>query len=91
MSRDKKRKSHKINTLGWLKQLEEVENAPGKKRKTVQFWKKILKEASLDWAAVGRLSSDKGEWKKVIMDKMVPITKGRNVTAIITYSSKKRK
>ena len=35
----------KAMTLGWLQDLEQYEKMPGKKWKTILFWKKLLKEA----------------------------------------------
>ena len=55
----------KVAVLGWYKKLEGVSKAPGKKRKTVLFWKRILSEASIDWTDVGRLESDRSRWKKL--------------------------
>ena len=36
-------------TFGWMEELESVEKVPGKKRKTVLFYKKLVKEAGLDY------------------------------------------
>ena len=49
----------KIATLGWLEELEEHEKRPGKKRKTVLYWKRLLKEAGIDWTKIGMLTKDR--------------------------------
>ena len=38
----------KVAVLGWYKKLEGVSKSPGKKRKTVLYWKRILSEAEID-------------------------------------------
>ena len=54
----------KVAVLGWYKNLEGVSKAPGKKRKTVLFWKRILSEAGL------RLAGDRSRWKKLVKQRM---------------------
>ena len=60
----------KVAVLGWYKKLEGVSKAPGKKRKTVLYWKRILSEAEIDWTDVGRLASDRIGWKKLVKERM---------------------
>ena len=60
----------KVAVLGWYKKLEGVNKAPGKKRKTVLYWKRILSEAGIDWTDVGRLASNRSGWKKLMKDRM---------------------
>ena len=44
--------------------------APGKKRKTELYWKRILNEAGIDGTDVGRLASDRSGWKKLVKETM---------------------
>ena len=60
----------KMAVLGWYKKLEGVSKAPGKKRKTVLYWKRILSEEGIAWTDVGRLASDKSRWKKLVRERM---------------------
>ena len=55
----------------WVAQeLEGISKAPGKKKKTVLFWKRILSEAGIDWTDVGRLASDRSGWKRLERERM---------------------
>ena len=60
----------KVAVFGMYKKLEGVNKAPGKKRKTVLYWKRILSEAGIDWTDVGRLASDRSGWKKLVKERM---------------------
>ena len=60
----------KAVTLGWLEDLEEHEKLPGKKRKTVLYWKNILKEAGIDHTRINSLTSDRKNWKSIINKRM---------------------
>ena len=56
--------------LGWMEELEEMDKVPGRKRKTVLFWKKTLKEAAIDWTCIGKLSQDRKEWRAIIRERI---------------------
>ena len=60
----------KAVTLGWLVDLEGKEKQPGKKRKTILYWKKLLKEAGIDWTRIEALTKVRKEWKQVVRDRM---------------------
>ena len=60
----------KAVTLGWMEQLEEIEKCPGRKRKTVRYWRKIVKEAGIDWTKAGALAADRDGWKKMVEERM---------------------
>ena len=60
----------KAATLGWVRDLEGVKKVPGKKRKTVLYWKKLLKEAGMDWTKVGELTKDRKVWKALVKERM---------------------
>ena len=59
----------KAACLGWMKDLEEHDKVPGKKRKTVLYWKKTLKEAAIDWTKIGNLAQDRKEWKSRVRER----------------------
>ena len=46
----------KAVTLGWLEDLENHEKRPGRKEKTVNYWKRKVKETNMDWPDISRLS-----------------------------------
>ena len=60
----------KVATLGWLEDLEGWNKVPGKKRKTVLYWKGLIKEAGWDWTRVGDMSKDRKAWKSKVMERM---------------------
>ena len=35
--------------LGWWDKLEEVDRVPGRRRKTVLYWKRLLRKAGVNW------------------------------------------
>ena len=41
----------KATCLGWMEELEDFDKLPGRKRKTVLFWKKTLREAAINGPA----------------------------------------
>ena len=49
----------KAATLGWLEGLEHIDKCPGKKRDTVLYWRRIVKEAGWDWTDIENLTSDR--------------------------------
>ena len=60
----------KAVTLGWLEELEGIEKCPGRKRKTVKYWRKIVGEAGVDWTKVGLLAGDRDGWRKITEERM---------------------
>ena len=60
----------KAVVLGWLGELEKWPKSKGRKRKTVMYWKKLLKEAGIDWTNLGELTKDRKEWKKIVKERM---------------------
>ena len=61
----------KAAVLGWVEQLERV-GAPPKRsrRKTVLYWKKLLREAGIDYTKIGQLTSDRKLWKSRVRERM---------------------
>ena len=65
----------KAVTLGWLEELEGLGKCPGRKRKTVRYWRKIVEEAGIDWTKVGVLSADRDGWRKMTEERMEHLEK----------------
>ena len=65
----------KAVVLGWLAELEDHQKMPGRKRKTVLYWKKLLKEAGIDWTRINQLTSDRKEWKGIVKQRMKNLEK----------------
>ena len=49
----------KAMVLGWYEGLEDKEKKKGMKRKTVLYWKSLLREYGVDWTDVERVCSDR--------------------------------
>ncbi len=60
----------KAMVLGWYERLEGFGKMKGRKRKTVLYWKRMLKEAGVDWTDVERLSRDRDGWKSMVKERM---------------------
>ena len=57
-------------TLGWLEDLENYAKIPGKKKKTVLYWKKLVKEAGLDATKTHLLTQDRKVWRGLVNERM---------------------
>ena len=60
----------KAVVLGWWEGLEGRGKMAGRKRKTVLYWRSVLREAGIDWTEVERLMSDKKGWKEKMAERM---------------------
>lgn len=60
----------KAAVLGWLEKLEGRPKCPGKKRKTLLYWKKILKEAGIEWTTADELAADRKIWRAKVHKRM---------------------
>ena len=60
----------KAVVLGWWEGLEGREKMAGRKRKTVLYWRRVLREAGIDWTEVERLTSDRKGWKEKVAERM---------------------
>ena len=69
MRMDNKRLT-KIMVLGWYKGLEGTDKMKGRKRKTVLYWKRLMREAGWDYTEVERLANDRKKWKSMVMERM---------------------
>ena len=56
-------------TLGWLTDLENYPKNPGKKRKTLLYWKKLIREAGLDYTKINSLTRDRKEWRRIVRER----------------------
>ncbi|MCP3664151.1 MAG: hypothetical protein GY696_16945 [Gammaproteobacteria bacterium] len=56
-------------TLGWMEHLEEMPKVSGKKRKTVLFYKKLVREAGWDYTKISALMERK-TWKRLVKDRI---------------------
>ena len=60
----------KIAVLGWMKELEGLDKRPGKKRKTVLYWKQVLSNAGIDWTDIERICAQRSDWRRAINQRM---------------------
>ena len=60
----------KAAVLGWMEDLENYEKRPGKKRKTILYWKKLIKEAGLDVTKIDILTKNRDEWRGLVRERM---------------------
>ena len=65
----------KAVVLGWYGKLEGTEKVKGKKRKTVLYWRRLLREAGIDCTDVERLTRDRAVWKKLVGERMSHLEK----------------
>ena len=56
--------------LGWFEELEKWKKTPGKKRKTLFYWKKLLREAGIDWTEIQKETQDRETWKSRVKERM---------------------
>ena len=56
----------KVAVLGRLSNLEEETKRPGKKNKTLFYWKKLLTEAGINWTEAAAVAANRKEWKKIL-------------------------
>ena len=69
------KRTTKAAILGWLGSLEELPKLPGHKRKTLFYWRKLLKEAGINWAEALKLAADMKKWKAIVVSRMEHIHK----------------
>ena len=54
---------------------ESVPKMPGKKRKTMMYWKKLLKEGGIGKTRIGKLTSNRKEWKLLVKERIKHLEK----------------
>ena len=60
----------KAVTLGWIRELEKHDKRKGRNRKTVSYWKKLVREAGWDATNIGALTADRKNWKGMVKERM---------------------
>ena len=60
----------KAMVFGWYEALEGKEKMRGRKRKTVLYWKRLLRESGCDWTDIERLCNDRDGWMKRVQQRM---------------------
>ena len=65
----------KAAVFGWYERLEGTRKVKGRKRKTVLYWKRMMREAGWDWTNVERLASDRKGWKSMVRARMEVLDK----------------
>ena len=55
----------KAEGLGWWEELMRWEKIPGKKRMTILYGKRILREPGRDWTHVEMVTGDREVWRKI--------------------------
>ena len=65
----------KVVVLGWMKELERWEKPVGRRRKTVSYWKKLLREAGIDWTDLAEVTKDRKGWKRLVKVRMERLDK----------------
>ena len=61
--------------FGWLRNLEERAKRKGQKRKTVLYWRKLVREAGWDVTTIGNKASDRKKWKEMVSERMRHLAK----------------
>ena len=65
----------KAMVFGWYEGLEGKEKRKGKKRKTVLYWKRILRECGVDWTDIERICGDRDGWRARVGERMKHLEK----------------
>ena len=66
---------NKAVVLGWWEELEGREKKVGKKRKTVLYWKRLLREAGIDWTDIERIVGDRDGYRELVRERVGHIEK----------------
>ena len=68
----------KAMVFGWYEGLEGKAKKKGRQRKTVLYWKRILRECGVDWTDVERLCGDRDGWKVCVRERMEHLYRWEN-------------
>ena len=60
----------KAVVLGWMDKLEEWPKCKGRARKTILYWRKLVREAGWDLTKIAGYACERGEWKSMIKERM---------------------
>ena len=61
----------KAMVLGWYEGLEGKDKMKGRKRKTILYWKRMLRECGVDWTDVERVCGDRDGWRGIVRERMI--------------------
>ena len=64
------KRTKKAAILGWLASLEELPKLPGHKKQTLFYWRKLLKEAGINWAEPPKLATDRKKWIAIVVSRV---------------------
>ena len=53
-------------TLGWMEDFERYDKIQERKRKTMLYWKKLVREAGIDYTTLGEKCTDRKVWKAIV-------------------------
>ena len=65
----------KAVVLGWWEKLEGREKKVRKKRKTVLYWKRLLREAGIEWTDIERIVGDRDGYRELVRKRVGHIEK----------------
>ena len=65
----------KAVVLGWWEELEGREKKVEKKRKTVLYWKRLLRDAAIDWTDIERIVGDRDGYRELVRERVGHIEK----------------
>ena len=65
----------KAAILGWYEELENRPKTKGHKQKTVLYWRKLVREAGMDWLSCGEIATDRMTWKAKVRKRMEHLEK----------------
>ena len=61
--------------MGWMSNLEEWPKCKGRSRKTIPYWRKLVREAGWDCTRIAGLTAARGEWKQMVKERMEHLEK----------------
>ena len=73
----------KAACLGWLNDLQILPKCPGKKDKTLLYWRKLIREAEMDVNEIDKLTQDRKGWRRAVKARMEHLHKWEKSNAKI--------
>ena len=65
----------KVIIRGWYEELEKLPKSAERKKKTLHYWRKLLRENGIDWKDAGELAQDRQEWRSNVNKRMKHLRK----------------
>ena len=65
----------KAVVLGWFERLEGRAKKIGKKRKTVLYWRKVVREAGVEPSEIEKKTRERTEWKRLVKERIEHVDK----------------